>query len=338
LTGAFVWGKVFLFRRSAWLFPLLFPVLVTASVRINEVAFDQPSGSPDWVELYNGGSTPVSLEGWALDDGDTASGNHIVFPGGVVLPPRGFLLVFVDAAGLSQTDFLEGTGVYYSGTDTTVRLAATEDQVALYSGFPLSSTTLVDFVAWVTDGAYGGTTDRTHLSAVTAGLWLPDDVVDVREERRAYSIGRRRDGEDTNRSSDFLVFHRPTPGVSNEPPASPYPSALTVDPMRRSFSPFDPDPDFQWTRFYFNTSAEAVKTLRILDVRGRLVRTPVESDREAGGADLTGVSTGSVLWDGRDEGGTFVPLGLYLVILESVDPASGVTDRSRTKVAVGRPR
>jgi hypothetical protein len=326
------------FRFVLLFFAFFVAPLLHAALKINEVAFDQPSGSPDWVELYNSGPDPLSLEGWGLDDGDTASGNHIVFPGGLVLPSEGFLVVYIDVDGVSKTDFSDGTGVYYSGTTTTVRLASTEDQVALYSGLPLSSATLVDFVAWVTDGDYGGATDRTHLSAMDAGLWSAGDVVDVQDAGNSYSMGRRRDGQDGDTSSDFQTFAHPTPGQSNEPPPSPFPSALTVDPLRRAFSPFDPDPDFQWTRLYFNTTTEAVKTIRILDLRGRMIQTLVEDDRERGGADFTGVSTGSVLWEGRDQEGVIVPLGLYIVTLEAVEPATGVTQTSRAKVAVGRPR
>jgi hypothetical protein len=326
-----------MFRRIGFSLAVLFPTFLSASIRINEVAFDEPPGSPDWVELYNAGTSPVSLDGYVLDDGDTGAGKYILIPSGMAVPPRGFLVVYVDAEGESDRDFSNGVGTLYTGTETTVKLAATEDQVALYSQIPLSSATLVDFVSWVTDGDYGGSDDRTQIAASTGGFWPEEGAVELRDEGHGYSLGRRRDGAGTGPTA-FQSFSHPTRGMSNEPPSSPFESALTVDPARRSFSPFDPDPVFQTTRFYFNAASSSVKTLRVLDVRGRTVRTLMESDHEIGGSDFAGLSTGSVPWDGRDDGGTIVPLGLYLVFFEATDPGTGVTQRSHVQVVVGRPR
>jgi hypothetical protein len=325
------------FRRGSVLLAVLFPSLLFASIRINEVAFDQPTGSPDWVELYNAGADPVLLNGYVLDDGDTGAGKYILLPTGMVLPPQGYLVVMVDADGVSDRDFSDGVGTVYSGTSTTVNLASTEDQVGLYSHTPLSSATLVDFVSWVTDGEYGGADDRTQLAAATADFWPADGAVEMRDGGHGYSLGRRQNGAGVGPLA-FQPFLHPTRGASNEPPPSPFSSTLTVDPARRAFSPFDPDPAFQTTRVYFNASATGIKTLRVLDIRGRVLRTLMESDHEIGGSDFTGMSTGSVLWDGRNDEGTVVPLGLYLVFFEAVDSVSGVTERTHAQVAVGRPR
>ena len=325
-------GRVLLFLALA-LFVL--PGLLFASVRINEVAFDEPAGSPDWVELYNAGTAPVSLNGYVLDDGDTGAGKYISLSTGMTMPPQGYLVVYVDANGVSDRDLSDGFGAVYSGTATTVNLAATEDQVALYSKVPLSSATIVDFVSWVTDGDYGGASDRAQLAADVAGLWPAEGAVEIRDAGSGYSIGRRRNGAGDGPEA-FQFFAHPTRGISNEPPPSPFASSLPVDPAHRAFSPFDPDPAFQTTRIYFNAPVTAVKTLRVLDIRGRVVRTLMESDHEIGGVDFSGMATGSVLWDGRDDGGTVVPLGLYLALFEAADPGSGSTQRSHAQVAVGR--
>jgi hypothetical protein len=322
--------------RTAVFLVVLFPSLLFSSVRINEVAFDEPSGSPEWVELFNAGTAPVALDGYVLDDGDTGAGKYILLSTELTLPPHGYLVVCVDAIGESEADFSDGFATIYSGTATTVNLAATEDQVALYARVPLSSETLVDFVSWVTDGEYGGASDTTQIGAEAAGLWPADGAVEMRDGGSGYSVGRRRNGAGVGPAA-FQTFRSPTRGRSNEPSPSPFPSSLTVDPTRRAFSPFDSDPTFHITRFYFNTSASAVKTLRVLDIRGRVVRTLMESDQERGGGDFSGMATGSIIWDGRDDGGIVVPLGLYLAFFEAVDPGSGTTQRSHAPVAVGRP-
>ncbi|MBL0059723.1 MAG: lamin tail domain-containing protein [Elusimicrobia bacterium] len=324
-------------RRTVVLVFVLLPALLRATILINEIAFDEPSGSPDWVELFNAGPGAQSVDRWTLTDLDTAAGKEIYLAFPTPIPEGSFLVVFVDAVGPADSDFSDGTGSVYSGTATTVDLNATEDELALFNGPTVSTGTLADFMAWVTVLPYDGETNGDQTFAVAAGVWTLGDVFSLSDSGGGYSIGRGRDGVDADRSSDFRFFQRPTRGLSNTPPPSPYPSALTVDPARRAFSPFDPDPWFQTTRFYFNSNAEAMKTIRVLDVRGRAVRTLVEGDREVGGADFSGTASGSVPWDGRDDAGTVVPLGLYLATLEAADPGSGETQRARASVAVGRP-
>jgi hypothetical protein len=200
---------------------LLLPSLLSAGVVINEVAFDQPTGSPDWVELYNPGPGAASLGGWTLDDEDAAEGNEAVLPAPLLLPPEAFLLVYVDAEGPSDLDFSDGSGTVYTGTETTVSLASTEDELLLRSsGGP------VDFLAWVTDGAYGGSADQQ--AAVAAGLWTAGQAASLADLGSGYSLARAADGADADLASDFLAAAHPTPGASNVsvPPPPPTPTAL----------------------------------------------------------------------------------------------------------------
>lgn len=329
-------GRFSHFFLLAWV-SVVVPLGAVAGVRINEVAFNEEAGSPDWVELYNDGDVTVGIGGWVLDDGDTATGKQIFLPEDLRMPPGSYLTVMVDAVGGTIGDFSDGTLTVFSGTATTVNLAATEDQVGLYTGRVMSSATLADFTAWVTDGDYGGGTDRTHVAAFGSGLWPEDGAVDLPRPVKGQSLGRRRNGKGIGPES-FQLFTRPSRGGSNEPAPSPFAAALSVDPNHQSFSPFDPDPSFQNTAFYYNVSATGVKSLRVLNRRGETVRTLLESDREPGGADHAGLGSGRVVWDGRTDSGDFALLGVYLGYFEVTDPATGSTDRSRVAVAVGRPR
>ncbi len=225
-------------RRAVLLVLLILAARARGAVRINEIAFDQSAG-PDWVELFNPDTSPVLLNGWVLSDMDAAAGNeiHLDFP--TPVPPGAFLIVFVDAAGTADVDFADGAGAVYSGTATTVNLAATEDEVALFGGPVPSSGALVDFVAWATDGDYNGIADQSQ--ALAAGIWTASAAVTVSDLGSDYSVGRRRDGDDADRPEDFVLFPRPTPGETNVPPPPPSTNPLQIDPATRSFSPFDPD-------------------------------------------------------------------------------------------------
>ncbi len=211
-------------KKLLLIIPFFLAVRGWGNIVINEVAFDEAPGSPDWVELYNAGPSPVSVDGWRLSDEDAAAGKEIQIQLSTPVPSGAFLLVYVDAAGTDDTGFSNGAAAIYSGTSTTVNLAATEDELSLYSGAP-SSTTLVDFVAWVTDGHYDGAGDQSK--AVAAGIWSLGDAVSVADTGHGYSIGRLVDGVDTDVPGDFIAFSTPTPRASN---VSPQPSPSPVDP------------------------------------------------------------------------------------------------------------
>ena len=53
---------------------------------------DELGDGPDWIELYNGGGTPVSLNGWSLTD-DATKPAKWVFPA-TMLSAKGYLVVF----------------------------------------------------------------------------------------------------------------------------------------------------------------------------------------------------------------------------------------------------
>ena len=83
---------------AGW-FYLLDPNAPVAAVRINEINAANVSGlrdedneTQDWVELYNTGTTAVSLAGWSLTD-DEDEPDKWVFPN-VAIAARGYLIVF----------------------------------------------------------------------------------------------------------------------------------------------------------------------------------------------------------------------------------------------------
>src|SRR4030042_2542314 len=62
---------------------------------INEVLAHSHSNAPDWVELYNAGSVPVSIGGWGISD-DKKKTDKFVIPAGTVMPPFGYAVFHED--------------------------------------------------------------------------------------------------------------------------------------------------------------------------------------------------------------------------------------------------
>lgn len=93
----------------------------------------------DWVELYNSGSKKVDLEGYGLNDSEGSTAKYI-FPGGVVIEPDQYLLVYcdgknkIDEAGVPHTNFSLGR------EDSVIELYSPEhllvDKVSTVSSMP----------------------------------------------------------------------------------------------------------------------------------------------------------------------------------------------------------
>ncbi|MBN1360368.1 MAG: chitobiase/beta-hexosaminidase C-terminal domain-containing protein [Sedimentisphaerales bacterium] len=68
---------------------------------------DGDGNTPDWIELYNGTSRPVSLAGWCLTD-NARDLQKWPFPPGTTLLAGGYLVVF--ASGHGTTDYVDAKG------------------------------------------------------------------------------------------------------------------------------------------------------------------------------------------------------------------------------------
>jgi hypothetical protein len=68
---------------------------------------DLPGNFPDWIEIYNPGATPVSLDGLFLTDSPNRPTTYAI-PDGLVAPAEGFLLFYADGRpdlGPQHTNF-----------------------------------------------------------------------------------------------------------------------------------------------------------------------------------------------------------------------------------------
>jgi len=173
---------------------------------INEVYFED-NDYPDrdeWIEIYNSSaSANVSLAGWTLTDYD---GNVYTFPIGCVIPPQKFLVVHFNQ-GTDDLDFTDGKGDVFTGDTTDI--LDDNDELGLYSGATRNSTTIVDFVAWSSNGTIVDTTadnDAVAASNKNYAYWQDDQAVDV-DSNPDLNLGRTiyliQDGVSTNGVFDW---------------------------------------------------------------------------------------------------------------------------------------
>ena len=139
-------------------------VVISEFVASNVSSFEDGYGStPDWIELYNTGDTPIDLNGYHLSD-DPANPFSWRFDQSAILGAQEYLVVFasgnneVDPGGFFHTDF---------------RLSAGGEYIGLFdpSGDLLSEfgSNGQDYPAQVTDISYGVGSDGSigHLEFPT---------------------------------------------------------------------------------------------------------------------------------------------------------------------------
>jgi len=152
--------------------PTCSPLFPQTEVVINQVC---PFGSPgEFVELYNSGSFPVSLDGWTLD---IYSGDY-TFSSSDIIPARGYYLI-------SDTDPVNGVA-----PDVTASINITDNGSNSFARLIDSSSLTVDTVGWKTSPLFEG----TRLGTLATGkAWkrsvdgedTDDNIVDFSESSPA---------------------------------------------------------------------------------------------------------------------------------------------------------
>lgn len=104
-----------------------------SSVYINEILTSNQTGlvdeegiAQDWIEIFNDGTEPVSLDGWSISDDSRHPGKWVFPP--VNVPGKGFLIVFASGKN-SAIESIEGTILH-----TNFKLNANGEFLGLYDG------------------------------------------------------------------------------------------------------------------------------------------------------------------------------------------------------------
>jgi hypothetical protein len=223
-----------------------------APVVINEITYNASAAfdSDDWIELHNPSYDPVDLAGWALRDESTDP--TFVFPDGAALEGRGYLV-------LSRRPDLFGPLFPWPGPPfgtMETGLGGGGEGIWLYdaAGRMADSVRYGDSAPWPSLADGGG-----------ASLELVDPLLDnALASSWTASLGHGTPGW---RNSTFVgAEDRPDDGL---------PAAFALE---QGFpNPFNPS-----TRIRYRLPVRSRVELRAYDALGRLVRTLVDGDLDAG--------------------------------------------------------
>ena len=136
---------------------------------------DAPASVNDWVELYNRGSAPISLNGWSLSD-RAGTSQKWLFPD-VSIPAGGYLVVILDGQdvktpgtnGYLHADFsLDSDGEYLGLRDATGALVQEFPKLPLGSPFHSYGRNAQGNYVYFDQATPGGANAGTEFSGIVA--------------------------------------------------------------------------------------------------------------------------------------------------------------------------
>ncbi len=271
------------------------------SIVINEIMYDPGIDNCEFVEFYNKSRDTVNIGGWIFEE--SGSKKFRLSESYFNLPPAGYYLLAADSSVFS---------LYTPDKLNSFNLAGAKDLSLSNEGELIL---LRDPAGNIID------------SVVYSSRWHNRNI-NITKNKSLERINPEIDGNYPLNWSSSTAFNGSTPGIRN--------SIFTENNNRQtgisvSPNPFSPDNDGYEDFCIINYSLlQAVSQIRIkvFDSRGRLVRTLENNTPSA--------SRGSVVFDGLEESGVPLRIGIYIIFLEALNENTGMVENLKTVVVAAR--
>ncbi|MFA6455498.1 MAG: lamin tail domain-containing protein [Bacteroidota bacterium] len=270
---------------------------------INEIMYEPFAGNAEFVELLNRTADSVNISEWKLMDQPGTSGNRAVIllsQSDLVLAPGQYVLIASDSAIFSQFPALAAKNIVLS---PALSLSNNGEDLVLVD----ISGTCIDSVR------YSPLWHLKNISAPGRSLERIDPSGNTTDSRNWNSSVSKNGSSPLHSNSIF---------IGSKPPAA----TVGLSP-----NPFSPDQDGFEDFLSINYSLPAKSAtirVRIFDVTGRLIRRLVQQEPSS--------STGSVIWNGCDDDGNRVRIGMYIILFEALDNFGGTVLTAKDVAVVAR--
>lgn len=295
-------------------------------VVINEILFRPLANSDDnlpdqteYVELYNPNQTAVSLEGIVLHDAPDEDGEvRSILPVSTQytwIPAGDFVLIYAEDEATKFSD--SRIAEYFNAEDANERFTLRVDRSSLNLASSGDALYLADSTGAIVDSLYFDESWQNPNLYDTDGIAL--ELIDP-------SL----DNNDPANWSSSTHVSGGTPLAENSIYQK---SGQAPDGVGISFSPnpFSPDDDGFEDNLFINYTLDAPDYLlrvRIFDRYGREVRELVQ-------AEAAGFS-GTLIWDGLTDDNRRNRVGIYIVLFEAYDSATGRDQTFKETVVLAR--
>lgn len=270
---------------------------------INEIMYEPLSGKSEFVELFNRTTDTIDIAEWKLMDQPSASGSRTIIPlltQTSFVPPNGFILIASDSSIFSQFQMLGANNIVVNSSLSLNNSG--EDFV------------LVDL------------TDTPIDSVRYSPLWHLKNI--SLSGRSLERINPSISSNDARNWSSSVSPKGSTPAGANSIFTR---STVQHSSLQLSPNPFSPDNDgFEdfLTITYSLPANSAMIRVRLYDVSGRLIRRLAQNEPSP--------STGSIIWNGMDDDGHRVRIGMYIILFEALDNFGGTAKTMKDVAVVGR--
>ncbi|MDO8550231.1 MAG: lamin tail domain-containing protein [Ignavibacteria bacterium] len=268
---------------------------------INEIMFDPDIDNSEFIEFFNGSDSEINIGGWLIEDE-----NKNLFKlsdSSFTLLPNSYFLLISDSSTLQRYNLNNYRNKTIVGT-SSLSLVNTGELILLKD----AKRNIIDSI-WYSD------------------KWHNKNILNTKN-RSLERINPGLNGNDQFNWSTSVSSDGATPGKQN---------SIFTDNLNKeakisvSPNPFSPDNDgFEdFTLINYNiTQTTAQVRLKIFDSKGRLVRTLINNQASA--------SSGSIIFDGLDDEGRALRIGIYIIFMEALNDNSGVVETLKTTVVVAR--
>ncbi len=261
------------------------------AILINEIMPTPQTSSSEWIELYNNSSSAANMDSTALHIG-VGTKIYNFWINSLNLLPKQYAVIAADSNFFSTFPSLQGQNGIVILNKIDLKLKDSGNQIILINTDSSVIDSLHDYSNWY----------PTNISNHT-GISL---------ERRQFN--------DVSTSSDNWTSSTDPSGAtplrknSDFPDSSNTPTALDIQITPNPFSP-DGDGFDDATIISIVIPSDKIEsiTAKIYDLRGRIRRTIPQNQ---------GVLRAlSIPFDGKDDNGITLPIGLYTLVIESSDGA-----------------
>ncbi len=268
---------------------------------INEIMFDPDADNAEFIELYNNTDDFIELGGFGMFDDKNY--NEQVSPYLYSLAPNEYFIIASDSSFFAQYPLVD------------------EGKVNIVNGSNLGLSNDEDIIS-IKD-FFGNTIDSLNYKTD----WHNPNILNTKNR----SLERLNPDLLTNDASNWSTSVKPAGATPGEQNSIFVEQLISESNISISPNPFSPDNDgFEdFTSINYSLSKPIAQVrIKIFDSKGRLVRT-LSNNQSIG-------SNGSIIFDGLNDNGNPLKLGIYIVYMEVVDAQNGSTESFKEAIVVAR--